>query len=269
MKYIEAEPNPRLSHIIKRYWSLESDDLVGEPETILPDGCPEIVFNLSDRFERIDGSNSELQPATLFAGQISRSISIRPTGKVSLFGVRFHPTGAFTVGRISQNELTDKIFDIESIFGRRGSDLEEAINLEYTFESRIAIFERFVFANRPKVENTKNVCTFAADYLNRTAGNTSIAKLADMLNISERNLERKFREQVGLSPKKFARIVRFQNVVRSIESAAYPSFLDIALSFGYFDQSHLIRDFQEFGGQSPLEYFEATHRMSTFFISEQ
>lgn len=268
MKYREAAPSPRISNVVKRYWSLESDALATDPETILPDGCPEIVFNLSDRFQRVAGPGSELQPATLFAGQMSRSISVRPTGKVSLFGVRFHPAGAYALGRIPQNELTNRILDIESIFGRAGAELEESINLASSFESRIALFDRFASSCAQTLGSTKYVCTVAASLFDRTAGDTSVVGVASMLNISERSLERKFREQVGLSPKKFTRIVRFRNAVRFIESSDRPNFLDAALSFGYFDQSHLIRDFQEFSGQTPLKYFEATHRMSTFFTSE-
>ena len=172
------------------------------------------------------------------------------------------------LGRIPQHELADRMFYIESIFGRQGIELEEAINHARSFESRVAIFERFVLAKFSGYKITSNVCTHAAEYIGRKAGNAQVSDLAAKLNISERNLERKFRDEIGLSPKKFARIVRFQNVVRSIESAVYPDFPDIALTFGYFDQSHLIRDFREFSGQSPLEYFEATHHMSSFFTSE-
>ena len=269
MRYREAAPSPELSNVIKRFWSLDSEDPSGQAETILPDGCPEIVFNLSDRFQRIEGPNSTLQPSALFAGQISRSISIRPTGKVSLFGVRFQPAGAFVFGRISSREFTDRIFDISSVFGRSAIDLEDAINQAPKFESRIYFFEQFVRANCGDFNNEDRLCKYAVDHIGRNAGNASISGLATMLNISERSLERRFQDHIGLAPKKFARIIRFQNAVRSIESADHPDFLDIALTFGYFDQSHLIRDFQEFCGQSPLEYFEATHKMSSFFISEQ
>ena len=267
MNYSEHLPSPQLAAIVKHYWSLEHDGARADPETILPDGCPELVFNLSDRFERIDGAKTEIQPATLFAGQMRRSITIRATGKVALFGVRFQAAGASALGRFSLYELTDRIFDIESVLGREGTEMEEAVNLASGFEKKIAVFESFLVEAMGKRVQPGTVVNAAIDLIERYGGEVTISKLANCLNISERRLERNFREQVGLSPKKFSRIVRFQNVVRTIERATDTKMLDAALSLGYFDQSHMIRDFREFSGKSPLEYFTETHRMSALFTA--
>ena len=267
MNYREQIPSPALAHVIKLYWSLEYDSAGAEVETILPDGCPEIVFNLADRFRRIDSVKTELQPASLFAGQISRSITIKPTGKVKLFGVRLKPAGAFALGGFSLFELTDRMFDIGSIFGRSGIELEDAVNAAPNFKARIGLFERFVSSVDRKRRTAESETSAATRLILESSGNIAISKLAEYLNRSERALERQFRERVGLSPKMFARIVRFHNVVRSIESASDPQMLDTALTFGYFDQSHMIRDFREFSGKSPLDYFNTTHRISALFTS--
>jgi AraC-like DNA-binding protein len=264
MIYQEQLPSTRLAAIVKRYWSLEYDGVGAEPETILPDGCPELIFNLSDRFKRVDDGRAEVQPASLFAGQISSRITIRPTGKVKLFGVRFRPSGAFALCGFSAHELTDRMFDIESIFGRDGSLLEETINVASTFEARIEVFEKFVLNSAPNAAGEGGMSA-VLDLITARRGNVQISRLASYLNRTERSLERSFRERVGLTPKMFARIVRFQNVVRAIESSSDTKMLDAALSFGYFDQSHMIRDFREFSGQSPSEYFNKTHSISALF----
>ena len=150
MLYQEREPTRALAAVIKHFWELKGDGASSEPEIILPDGCPELVFNLSDRFEQ---------------------------------------------------------------------------------------------------------------------GSIAISNLSHTLNTSERSLERIFRERVGLSPKKFARIVRFQNILRTIENVPDSKMLDAALTFGYFDQSHMIRDFREFSGKSPQDYFNQTHRLSALFTA--
>lgn len=267
MLYREQIPSPALVHAIKVFWSLEYDGAGAEQETILPDGCPELIFNLSDRFRRVDDGRGELQPASLFAGQITRRITIKPTGNVKLFGVRFKPSGAFALGGFSLFELTDRMFDIGSIIGDAGNELEDLINSAPNFEARVRLFEHFVSNTDRKLTNAKRETSTATEIITQSNGNITISKLAAHLNRSERSLERDFRERVGLSPKMFARIVRFQNVVRSIETASDPQMLDTALSFGYFDQSHMIRDFREFAGKSPLEYFNATHRISTLFTA--
>jgi len=266
MIYQERPPSPALAAVIKHYWSLEYDGVDAEPETILPDGCPELIFSLAHRFRRIDGVKTELQPASLFAGQISRRITIRPTGKVKLFGVRFKPMGAFALCGYSLHELTDRMFDIDSIFGREGSLLEEAINIAPNLETRIGLFERFALSTKRNGSDQTSTST-AIDLITESRGNVQISTLTTYLNRSERSLERSFRERVGLPPKLFARIVRFQNLVRTIETSSDPRMLDTALSFGYFDQSHMIRDFREFSSKSPLEYFNEKHNISALFTA--
>ena len=95
----------------------------------------------------------------------------------------------------------------------------------------------------------------------------SVKDLVVRSGIGERRIERMFDKYVGVSPKMFSRIVRFRGVVRSIETAESFGLLDTALSFGYFDQSHMIHEFNEFAGTSPIAYFEQTHRLSELFTS--
>jgi transcriptional regulator GlxA family with amidase domain len=98
-------------------------------------------------------------------------------------------------------------------------------------------------------------------------GRITVRELVDRSGIGERRIERIFDKHVGVSPKMLSRIVRFSSVVRSIEAARSFGLLDTALSFGYYDQSHMIHEFNEFAGTCPLPYFEATHRLSELFTS--
>lgn len=268
MNYRETPPSDRLAGHIKRFWSLEYDAAGDRPqaETVLPDGCPEIVFNLSDRFERIHLAGSEIQPSTLFAGQMSRSIAIQPTGCVRLFGVRFHPAGAFPLGGFPMHELTDRIIGIEGAVGREGKELEARTWDAENFEKRIAAFEAF-FLKKLAAHSGKNddISAYAARVISRSGGLISISRLSENLGVSERRLERRFRSRVGISPKVLARIVRFQTLLGRIQKAETPGILDVSLELGYYDQSHAIRDFREFSGTTPLGYFQKTHGLSDVF----
>ncbi len=269
MNYQEIRPSQFLSNHIKLFWSLNylSEGEQSQSETILPDGCPEIVFNLSDRFKRLHPDFDETQPAALFAGQMSRGISIRPTGQVSLFGVRFHPAGAFPMSRFSVHELTDKIVDLTELLGSRGRELEERIGNAYGFAERVGIFESHFLHRLAVLPSDDKTVGFAAEMIVKSGGTISVSRLAENIGVSERRLERKFRSRVGISPKMLARTVRFQNVVNNIQSAANVDLLDTALSFGYFDQSHMIREFKEFSGETPLGYFRKTHGISDIFTA--
>ncbi len=268
MDYGEVLPSPNLVGFIKRFWFLQyaHGGKTPEPETVLPDGCPEIVFNLSDRFERVHAYGREVQSAALFAGQIRHCISIRATGRVSLFGVRFQPAGAWPLGRFSMHELTDEICDIAEPLGPDGSELKLRISEAASFKERIAVFEGF-FLNRLATAKSDAIAHHASSLIQTRDGHISIRDLADRMGIGERRLERRFRESVGISPKLLARIVRFQGVVRKIRQAETPQLLDAVHEFGYFDQSHMVRDFKEFSGETPLAYFQKTHKISDIFTA--
>ena len=269
MRYLEANAIPDLRAYIKRFWSLEydpADNSASEPETVLPDGCPEIIFNLADRFRRLNAAGYETQSATLFAGQMSRSIAIQPTGRVSLFGVRFQPAGAWPLARLSMHELTDQICDIADTLGSAGRELESRINAADSFEDRKSIFEAFLLSRLAGFDGDA-IAHHASAVIQQRGGRISVTALAESIGVAERRLERRFKAAVGVSPKMLARIVRFQGVVQSIQSAQTPNMLDAVHHFGYFDQSHMIREFKQFSADTPLAYFEKAHNLSDMFTA--
>ena len=95
------------------------------------------------------------------------------------------------------------------------------------------------------------------EYIFRRSGVVQVKDLMDKFHISRRWLEKQFAEQVGISPKEFARITRFNALLTSVKTTPSVSWSEMIDNFGYYDQSHLNRDFHEFTGQSPTEYFKA------------
>ena len=95
------------------------------------------------------------------------------------------------------------------------------------------------------------------EYIFRQNGVVQVKHLTDKFHISRRWLEKQFAEQVGISPKEFARITRFNALLTSVGMTPSVSWAELIENFGYYDQSHLNRDFHEFTGQSPTEYFKA------------
>ena len=269
MEYFEAKPSLRFAGFIKCFWAIRSDIGSGA-EPVLPDGCPEIVFNLADRFCRIhpDGSH-EIQAAAIVSGQLRSSISIIPTGRISLFGVRFHPSGAFPLLRTPMYELADRVEPLDFLIGPDASEIVERIAAANSFRARMRIFERFLVRSLDGFERNDDLPGRLAKTIVERHGQISVSELGASFGLGERRLERTFQRFIGLSPKIFARIVRFQNVVRRIERAESTSLLDTALDFGYYDQSHMIREFREFSGKNPLAYFEETHRISELFTTSR
>ncbi len=108
MDYREHPPLPALAHLVELIWTLEghADLLGGEPQPVFPDGRPELVLHLGDRFERLhDDGRVERQAAIIMAGQLTSRLLLRPTGRIAIVSVRFRPYGAAAVSAIPQRDL--------------------------------------------------------------------------------------------------------------------------------------------------------------------
>lgn len=268
MKYLEAPPSARLERFVKCFWSLDSDGGdPGGPEPVVPDGSVEIIFNMADRFERlhIDG-RSETQPANIVAGQMRRHVMVGPSGKVNLFGVRFLPAGAFAFFDFSMRELTDRIEDLDAIWGSRADVIADRLYAAGDFRERVAVMEDGLARRMLPTAIYASTVSAAVDAITKQDGMLPVAALAREFGASERSLERQFSEKLGLSPKTFSRIVRFQKVFKMLKSAS-SSRVEAAIANGYFDQSHMINDFRQFAGLSPAAFLRSSHTMTELFTA--
>lgn len=267
MLYRETPPSARFAEHVKCFWSLESTPQPGEdePEPVVPDGCIEIVFNLSDRFRRYHACGEvETQPASIVAGQMDHGLLIGPSGAVRLFAIRFKPAGAFPFFALDLNEIFNRIVSLNDIWSR-STEIEERLAEAASFEAQVAVAETALAERMDDKKTLDPHLGYAVRAISSGNGTKPIRSLAREIGISERGLERRFRRYVGVAPKTFSRITRFQRVLKTLESD--PNILDTALAFGYFDQSHLINDFRQFTGTGPTTFLERSHRMTEMFLA--
>lgn len=262
MIYREHIPGPELAPYVECFWELRNDahDEHAPPERILPDGCFELVLNFGEVFKRFHPDGTvELQPKALMVGQMTRHVMIKPTGRIDLLGVRFHPGGAFPFFRFPQNEMTDRIFDIDAIVPF-STIFSELLNHPSTSD-RIKIIETWLCTAFRSGKNDLRLTQWATQTILAHNGVVHLKSFQQTLGVSERQLERLFKNQVGLSPKMFARIIRFQSIFRALESES-ADWLPLVYECGYYDQSHFLKDFKSFAGELPSSYFAKAYRMS-------
>lgn len=268
MHYLEKQPSPHLAEYVKCFWSMEDSApaTLAAPEPVVPDGCLEIVFNLADRFHRFHAANDiETQPATIVAGQMRRSVLIKPTGRISLFGIRFQHAGAFPFFQFSLSELTDRIESIDSVWGASGKEIEGRIFEAGTFAERTAVVETIFTSQLTSNKKFDRSIIEAARLIVGKDGGVPIRRAAKSVGVSERQLEREFKQKIGVSPKLFSRIIRFQRLLKSLEGEGADGLLEKALEFGYYDQAHMAHEFKEFAGTSPAKFIDDAHRISEAF----
>jgi AraC-like DNA-binding protein len=271
MEYRELVPRPELALLLDRIWTLEGYAAPGEPpEPVLPDGRPEIVIHLGDPFERLEGADTaERQASLLYAGQLSGQLLLRPAGRVAVLGLRFHPHGAAAILPMPQHELAGAPQPLDGLSPRLARALlrvrEEAPDLG----SAAKLAQEIVLRHANEARLDPRVGAAVAS-IAQTRGRIGIDALAASCGVTCRHLERRFLAAVGVTPKRLARIVRFQHALQilgcdSSNSGPRPG-TDTAAACGYADQSHFIRDFRRLAGCSPREHLLRQGELTGFFI---
>ncbi len=257
MEYREIKPNAAAGRFIKCYWMLEDDSPRGarrdaqiDVQRIIPDGRTELIFNLGRPFASDQDGAWKAQPQNFIAGQITGPLLLRSEGPTRILGIRFHPHGAVRVLGMPVRELTDSAVPLDSIslrLHRRFTRLGDLSPLQGLAELDAIVNE----CTRDHDDADEDILVSAAvAAFERTSGLISIEDVAHHVGLSQRQLQRRFLDAVGILPKLFCRMQRFQQVFRAMESP-HVDWVDAAVDCGYYDQAHLIRDFREFSGKTP------------------
>lgn len=270
MDYQTYEPRKELVPFVKCYWTLESpQEEDPQKQTIVPDGCMEMIFHYGDLYEQyIENGNSILQPQCFVIGQLTQPLEIKPTGKTGIFSVRFHPEGFLPFATIPIKEMENKAVSLETLFGNDGQEIEQQIIKAETTQQRIEAVEQFL-TNRVTDSKTRDrIVTSIVETILTANGHLPIDELTKQRGINRRQLERKFSAAIGLSPKQLSKTIRLQATLKLLLNKQFTSLTALAYQGEYYDQAHFIKDFKEFTGLTPKEFYGAHFTMSSFFIAD-
>ena len=234
---MEQAAGPSLERSVECSWSVVASDPGNH--SVLPDGCADIVWLPDDSLRVI--------------GPMTRQQTFRFPSGARIVGVRFRPGMAATYLRTAPSEVTDTSATLEDLWGRSARELRQRIaEAESVDEARSLLLSSL--APPP----TPTFLQRAIEFISRQNGIIDLEFVARQANLSPRQFRRRCLEETGLTPKHLCRILRFRNARLLAAASARPIWSDIALEAGYFDQSHLIRDFLEFTGQTPVSVFSNT-----------
>jgi AraC-like DNA-binding protein len=173
---------------------------------------------------------------------------------VSIIGVHFWPGGAFPFFKLPVSELADRHVELDALWGESASELRERLCAARTSARRFRLLENALTSRLYSRTENHYAVRFALKAFASAESEQTIARVTQKIGLSQRRLIQVFKEEVGMSPKLFCRVRRFQNVLASVREEAAPDWARVAVDFGYFDQSHFINDFRFFCGLTPTEY---------------
>jgi AraC-like DNA-binding protein len=242
-------PSRLLAPYVTAIW--DYDDLMGADNsalTILPDTATYLCFLYADLLTTAHKDRIYTTRSGLAGFQSFRS-DLGSFGKVSGVSARLTPWGLNVFCRGIVRDCAERRVDCRDIFPKYSiEEIEDNLSLKRSASERVQCVEHFLLSilNR---DNEDLLIQTACKELDKSNGNYPISKLARTLGLTERTLERRFQIHVGATPKKYARIVRLRNAL--FQRRMLSNWADAAYAAGYYDQSHMIRDFHELYGMSP------------------
>ena len=245
--YREYPPRPALRGYIRCVWTYETQ-AGGDPQPVPPDGCTELIVHIGQPYSEVSSPGTPRQPPILFAGQLTRPLTLRGPRRVRLLGVRFEPDGARAfIGR-SLGATTDKRLDLREEHGPKATLLLRRIRAGISWNQRIALAQNYVLA-------VISGSPVGIDAQVREA----VHKLQYDIDtksvfLAGRTLQRRFKEYVGVSPRTLATLFRFRRLFNAIDRPEHPGWLEAALAVGYFDQPHMAKYFRRFLGCTATEW---------------
>lgn len=259
------QPSNPLKPYVMAIWDYEN--LLGGDNlalSILPDTATYLCFLYADLLTTAHKEQIYTTRSGLAGFQSFRS-DLGGLGKVSGVSARLTPWGLNVFRRGIVRDCAERRVDCRDIFPKYSIEaIEDKLALKKNANERVQCVEQFLLSilNR---HNEDLLIQTACKELDRSKGNHSISMLARTLGLSERTLERRFQIHIGTTPKKYARIVRLRNAV--FQRKKLSNWADVAYTAGYYDQSHMINDFQALYGMSPESIYPQIESSQTIQFS--
>lgn len=236
-------------------------------QRIIPTGLIELTIYLGDKPISSD-RGSLTSEVSLLSGQQKTPYDLVVAGAVTVFSITFHPQGAQAFFNIPMDELYDQTISLRSIQKAFVDQVETELYEAASFADRVGIMNQFLWLlltkNGTRDEQPRLVDSLAT--IDQSMGMVDINTLARKACLSRKQYERIFKANVGVSPKRFLRIIRLQHALFKKQINPKMSLTALAYDCGYYDQSHMINDFKLLTGMSPRKYFSDCDAYSDYFL---
>jgi AraC-like DNA-binding protein len=268
MFFTRINPPQELACFIECYWIIEDDGVLPKREKIIPDGFTELIFHYGDPYRIALGHDWQTQSQCLLAGQIDAHFFLENTGRSGIFGIKLRPTTLTQLFAMDMSGYTNGVVDLFAV--REIPDvnaLASTLTSSVTHEEKVTAANDYFLRYASRVGEAMSPAQRAVDMIIQRRGMITISELTSLVSVGERQLENLFRRNIGLSPKRYCRIIRFSYIFELIRE--HSSWSDLAYEAAFYDQSHFIRNFRDFTGENPADYAFDERNMANFFLRKQ
>lgn len=269
MKLRECKPMAGLEEFVESVWLLEGPSHGHEWHRVFPDGSIDIVFGFGDRVLRQVAAGHAVQPRACVIGHWSQPLWLKPTGRWRTAGVRLRPEGAVAILNMDLAELSNSCAPLEALWGRSGRQIVEQLLDVQAPEEALRLFQGFLLKRIATTRRPHPGTVRAVREILKYRGLVSVNHLARTVGWSERTLERRFAQEVGLSPKLLAQTARFHCLLACVSPERKEKWASLAWDCGFADQAHLAREVHRFAGSSPKRLFDKELALARMLLSPE
>jgi AraC-like DNA-binding protein len=265
MTYVRHIPSPPLDRYISHFYYLDGH-MPYPRERILPLTILDLKINLGGAFTIFDADDAQ-HAAQLteswLVGLYNRPHTIVWPDHLRLYGVRFKPGGAYPFLGAPVFELHNLVVPLDAVWKQFAAELRERLDAAPSVEAGLALFERLIRERLNETPYEQRLVEYGVAEIERQRGMVSINALSQRIGVSQNHLLTQFKRVVGTSAKEAARLSRFEHVLRAIDPTQPIDWTWVAHQHGYYDQSHLNKDFVTYTGYSPPTYVRFRSRVYT------
>lgn len=249
-----------LNEYIELFTYYEGYDPAHQVERLLPEGVVEIIIDLTESAKYIYDNQTLKQIQSCnqawVSGLRTSFISITAGPMASMFIIRFYPGKAWPFLQIPISEIQDYIVDADLIFGEEIALLREALLYGKSLEEKFKLAENYFLRKAGHLLNLHPAVGYGIREIISAPSLVSIKKIVQKTGYTHKHFISMFNKYVGLNPKQFLQIIKFQQAIRAIENCKTINWTHLAIDCGYYDQAHFINDFKKFSGFNPSSYIE-------------
>lgn len=261
MRYQEIKPIPALKDYIRYFWVLESGaanaSSMRKYFKVLPDGIPALIYQDTPNLFR--NEQEVVTPQLYVYGAFTTYTNQVVEGPFCLIGAYLEPTALKTIFKVDAFELSNQNIPLDDLVS---TSLLAQLQDAKTVEDKILLLSHFVLRQVQTVQYESQKARYASVLLQR---GESLSEIQRNMQLSERTLERLIKQHIGMSPKQFSRIMRFQSSLTLLRTREADTLTSLVYEQEYFDQSHYIREFKAFTGNNPTQFLQYSNEKLTNF----
>lgn len=252
-------PKGLLQQYVKSILYYRDYNPISKKERLLPNGLSQLIINLGNRtFRHFEGPNNNKEreyPSAIIAGIQTKNIFLDSSSRLSTMHVVLRPGALPAMFNVPAHAFKNQMVDLDTIAGYDMAVLRERLIEATNPEDKFQLLEAFLLSRLDRTYQPNPAVMFSIEQLENRNGTLLIKEIRDKVGYSQRHFSELFKKLLGVAPKQYARICRFQGALSRIQGMKVPDWTSIAIDSGYYDQPHFNHEFKSFSGLSPTEYY--------------